>query len=358
MEQAYILAIHPGFQDTKISVYQNSGMIFLKSIRHNPDMMKSFVRTADQLDYRVNAITEELSKAGIENEKIRIIIARGGLVKPMKSGVYNINETLLNDLRNSPFGDHAVNLGGLIAQKMKEIFKNAQSYVVDPVVVDELIEVARITGLPEVKRKSVFHALEHRSVARKHAASVMKRYEDLNLIVAYAGEGVSIAAHQRGRVIDVNQAFDGEGPFSLVRAGSLPAGELVRLCFSGKYSEQEILNLLQRDGGMKAYFNTSDPNELERRFEQGDKHVRLVFEAMAYNVAKYIGSLSPALKGKVDAILLTGMVAFSRVFVDYVSERVNHIAQIFVYPGETVLDALAYNGGMLLKEDAEVFDYE
>ena len=159
-------------------------------------------------------------------------------------------------------------------------------------------------------------------------------------------------------MIDVNQAFDGEGPFSLERAGSLPPGDLVKLCFSGKYTEKQILNFLQREGGMKAYFNTIDPNELEKRFEQGDKHVRLVFEAMAYQVAKSIGSLSPAMKGKVDAILITGMVAFSRIFVDYVSERVSHIAQIFVYPGETVMEALAYNGQMILKGEMQVMNYE
>ena len=358
MEKAYILALHPGYQDTRISIYQNSGMIFLKSIKHSPDILKTFNRVVDQLDYRTRVILEELNKAGIETDKISVIITRGGLLKPINPGAFRINERLRNDLQNSPLGEHSVNLGGLIAHKLEETIPGSHAYIVDPVVVDELIEVARITGLPEIKRKSVFHALEHRSVARKHAASVMKKYEDLNLIIAYAGEGVSIAAHQKGRVIDVNQAFDGEGPFSLDRVGSLPAGDLVRLCFSGKYTEQEMLNLLQREGGMKAYFNTNDPNELERRFEQGDKQVRLVFEAMAYHVSKCIGSLSPALIGKVDAILLTGLVAYSRIFVDYVSERVNHIAQVFVYPGETVIEALAYNGQMILKGEMEILDYD
>jgi len=333
-------------------------MIFLKSIRHNVDTLNTFTKLTDQHIYRTEVIIDELKKAGIAVENISVIITRGGLIKPIKPGVYRINEQLKHDLVHSPIGEHSVNLGGLIGHQIEQIIPGSKSYIVDPVVVDELIEVARITGLPEIKRKSVFHALEQRSVARKHAASVMKNYEDLNLIVAYSGEGVSIGAHQKGRVIDVNQAFDGEGPFSLERAGSLPPGDLVRLCFSGRYSEKEILNLLQHDGGMKAYFNTNDPNELEKRFEEGDKHVRLVFEAMAYHVAKSIGALSPVLKGKVDAILLTGMVAYSRIFVDYVSERVNHIAQIFVYPGETVMEALAYNGQMILKGEVEVMDYE
>jgi len=358
MEKAYILTIHPGFQDTKISIYQNSNMIFLKSIKHNMDTLSSFTKLTDQYIYRTEVIIDELKKAGIVLEKISVIITKGGLLKPIKSGAYHINEQLKYDLVHSPIGEHSVNLGGLIADQLENLIPGSHAYIVDPVVVDELIEVARITGLPEIKRKSVFHALEHRSVARKHASSVMKKYEDMNLIVAYSGEGVSIGAHQKGRVIDVNQAFDGEGPFSLERAGSLPPGDLVKLCFSGKYSEKEILNFLQHDGGMKAYFDTNDPNELERRFEQGDKHVRLVFEAMAYQVAKSIGALSPALKGKVDAILLTGMVAFSRIFVDYISERVNHIAQVFVYPGETVMEALAYNGHMILKGEMEVMDYK
>ena len=349
MENIRILCLKPEFYLTKAVVYQGTKMLFLKSIIHNKEDLKKFDRITDQHEFRANEVMRELKNAEIRTDLIKIVIGRGGLIKPIPSGIYEVNAKMKEDLIHSRFGEHSVNLGGLIANDIATILGTAKAYIADPVVVDEMEEISRVTGLPEFQRKSVFHALLQKAVARKHAKAILKSYEDLNLIVANLGEGISIGAHCKGKVVDVNQAFDGEGPFSLERSGSIPMIDMVKLCFSGKYSEDEVLELLRAKGGMMAHLGTRNLFEIESMISSGNEKAKFLFEAMAYQVSKYICSLIPALKGNVDGILLTGMISHNKMFTDYILERVSSVAPVHIYPGECIADGLIMNAMMLLK---------
>ena len=344
MENIYILAINPGSTSTKIAVYKNTNPVFLKTIRHEMDDLKVYKTIADQYEFREKVIMDELSKAEIQLESIKVIVGRGGLIKPIESGIYGVNDKMIHDLMNSPFGEHASNLGGLIAHEIAKLLPDAKAYIADPVVVDELSPFARVSGHPLFQRKSVFHALNQKSVARTHAKSVMKSYEEMNLIVVHLGGGITIGAHEHGKVIDVNQGLDGEGPFSPERSGTLPSGDLVNLCFSGKYTKEEIKKMITGEGGLVAYLGTNSAYDAEMNAINGDHKARFYFDAMAYQVSKSIGSMCPVLKGKVDAILITGGIAHSTYFVNQIIERVHRIAPVHVYPGEDEMRALAMNG--------------
>ncbi len=358
MEEELLLAINPGSTSTKIAVFRNTKEIFLKNIRHSCEEIESFERITDQYEFRKNIILQELKDADINVNNIQIVMGRGGLVKPIKSGVYEVNEALMKDLKIGILGQHASNLGGLIANDIARSLPKARAYIADPVVVDELEDIARISGHPEFERVSVFHALNQKAIARQHARAVAQTYEALNLIVAHLGGGISVGAHCRGKVIDVNQALDGEGPFSPERSGTLPVGALVKLCFSGKYSEKEILRMITGKGGLVAYLGTNDAYEVEKRALSGDEKARLIHDAMAYQVAKEIGAMSTVLKGKVDAILLTGGIAYGKPFIETLTERIRHISPVYVYPGEDEMKALAMNGLMVLKGETEPLVYE
>ena len=357
-EEIRIIAVNPGSTTTKIAVYQNMNPVFLKTIRHSVEELKEFEKITDQLEYRKNLICKELQEAEIKLDLVRAVVGRGGLVKPIESGVYEVNEAMKKDLINSPFGEHASNLGGLIASDMAESLPNARAFIADPVVVDELDDIARVSGHPAFRRVSIFHALNQKAVARQHAKSILKRYEDLNLIVVHLGGGITVGAHQKGRVIDVNNGLDGEGPFSPERSGTLPAGQLVSLCFSGQYTKEKIKKMLKGEGGMVAYLGTNSAYEIEKRAIEGDKEAKFYYEAMAYQVAKQIGSMCPVLKGNVDAILITGGIAHSKLFVNMVIERVYRIAPVHVYPGEDEMKALVSNGLMALKGEVKIKIYE
>ena len=358
MDEELLLAINPGSTSTKIAVFKNTREMFLKNIKHSCEDLEGFERITDQYEFRKSIVLQELKDAGIEINNIQIIVGRGGLVKPIKSGVYEINEALIKDLKVGVLGQHASNLGGLIAHDIAMSLPSARAFIADPVVVDELEEIARISGHPEIQRISIFHALNQKAIARQHARAVAQTYEALNLIVAHLGGGISVGAHYRGRVIDVNQALDGDGPFSPERSGSLPSGALVKLCFSGKYSEKEILKMITGKGGFVAYLGTNDAYEVEKRAVAGDAQAKLINDAMAYQVAKEIGAMATVLKGEVDAILLTGGIAYGKPFVDAVTERVRHISPVYVYPGEDEMRALAMNGLMVLKGETEPLVYE
>jgi len=261
-------------------------------------------------------------------------------------------------LLNSPLGEHASNLGGILANDIASHLPDATAYIADPVVVDELSPLARISGHPAFRRKSIFHALNQKAVARDHAKSIMRKYEDLNLIVVHLGGGITVGAHEKGRVVDVNQGLDGEGPFSPERSGTLPSGDLVTMCFSGRYTKEKIRRMIIGEGGLTAYLGTNSAYEVEKQTKEGDIKARLYYEAMAYQVAKNIGSMCPVLKGQVDAILLTGGIAHSKMFVNLIIERVFRIAPVHVYPGEDEMRALAQNGLMVLKGEikAKIYD--
>lgn len=357
MDSAAILTIKPEYIQTKIGLYQSGNLCYLKNIIHPFEILQSFAENTDQYLFRTDAIMDELKNSGCNLSSIQIVMARGGLIKPIASGVYEVNEAMMQDLRNSPVGRHSVNIGGLIANEITKRIPGSKAYIADPAVVDELDDIARYTGLPSIKRKSVFHALNHKYIARTFASSHQKKYEDFNLIVAHLGDGVSIGAHKKGKVVDVNQAFDGEGPFSLERAGTLPVGELVRMCYSGRFSEEQMMAKIRYEGGIYAYLGTSSYYELEKAEQQQNEMVLKIFEAMAYQVAKSVGSMNMVFIEPVDAILITGMLANNKWFVDKIVERVKKIAPVHIYPGEDVLDALAMNGLRILNKEAEVKKY-
>lgn len=356
--QVRILAINPGSTSTKIAVYQNGEVVFLKTIRHSVEDLKQFEKITDQYQYRKDIIQQELKNADIKTETIRAVIGRGGLVKPIESGVYKVNEAMKEDLRNCLMGSHASNLGGLIADDIAKSLPDAQAFIADPVVVDELEPLARYSGHPLLERVCIFHALNQKAIARTHAKSMMKKYEDMNLIVAHLGGGISVGAHKKGRVIDVNQALDGDGPFSPERSGTLPVRALVDLAFSGKYTQAEMHSMIVGKGGMSAYVGSNDAYEIEQKAFAGDKKCLEVLEAMAYQTAKEIGAMSTVLNGEVDAILITGGIANGKWFCNLIIDRVYKIAPVYVYPGEDEMRALAENAARVLSGEVEAKEYK
>lgn len=353
-----ILAINPGSTSTKIAVYEGETPVFVKNLKHSQEQLAGFEKITDQFSFRKNLIVKHLTEAEIDLNSIRIIVGRGGLMKPIESGVFEVNDKMIRDLKSGKYGSHASNLGGLIAHDFAKSLPMANAYIANPVVVDEMEEIARYSGHSNFKRRSIFHALNQKAVAQLHAKSIMRVYEDLNLIVVHLGGGITVGAHRKGRVIDVNQGLDGEGPFSPERSGTLPVGDLVRMCFSGKYTEKEILSMIVGRGGLVAYLNTNSAYDAELLAFEGDERASLVLQAMAYQVAKEIGAMATVLKGDVDGILITGGVANSKWFVNLIVERVHKIAPTHIYPGEDEMRALAFNGLRILKGETTAKEYK
>lgn len=352
-----ILVIYPMEHSTKIALYKNVTLIFLKNIRHKKEELKNFRTVVDQEEYRAAAIIRELQENDIDPAGIDLVIARGGLTKAVNSGVYLVNEAMKADLRAGVQGMHAVNLGGLLADRVIKVLPNAKACIADPAVVDELDDVARVTGHPMFQRKSIFHALNQKYMARRYARSINTPYESLSLIVAHlGGGGISIGAHKNGFVVDVNQAFDGDGPFAITRSGTLPAGELVKLCFSGKYTEQEIMQLITSEGGLYAYLGTDNIDEIEKKINSDDDHARFIAYAMAYQVAREIGAMYTVLE-KVDAIILSGELFHSTYFTECLTKRIEKIAPISLYATVNDMDALVSNAVMLLNGETEAMEY-
>ncbi|MCF8381089.1 MAG: butyrate kinase [Bacteroidales bacterium] len=358
MPLRHILAINPGSTSTKIAVYTNTKVIFLKSIHHSNEDLEKFNSIADQYNYRKEMILEELMNAKIEMDLIEAVVGRGGLLRPIKSGVYVINEKMKEDLQKGILGQHASNLGGLIADDIAKSLPNAKAYIADPVVVDEMNSVAKITGHPEFKRLSIFHALNQKATARSYARLLNKKYEELNLIIAHMGGGISVGAHQKGRVIDVNNGLDGDGPFSPERSGSLPTGQLVDKCFENGSTREHMRSILTGGGGLMAYFGTNSAYQIELQALEGDENSRLIQDAMSYQVAKEIGALATVLRGEVDGIILTGGIANNTMVVEYIKKMVTFIAPVIIYPGEDEMHALAMNGMMVLKGDIKPRTYD
>ncbi len=342
MKKYRILAINPGSTSTKVAVYDGEELIKELTLRHSSEELSHFSSVMDQFSFRKDIILRAVRDAGLDIGTFDAVIGRGGLVKPIPSGVYEVNDALKRDLQQSPIGQHASNLGGLIAAEIASAI-GARAFIADPVVVDELQEVARVSGLPGLNRVSIFHALNQKAIARAYAAREGKAYESLNLIIAHMGGGISVGAHRQGVVVDANNALDGEGPFSPERAGTLPAGQLAAMCFSGRYTHAEVRKMLSGKGGFVAHLGTNNTGEVICRAESGDEAARLVLDAMCYNVAKYIGSMAAVLQGKVDAIILTGGIAYNACVCDYIEKMVSFIAPVVVMPGENELEALAMN---------------
>lgn len=337
-----ILAINPGSTSTKIAIFEGTKEAFVKNIKHSVDELKDFTKIFDQYDFREKVILDELKNEGFEVSSLDAVVGRGGLLKPIPGGVYKINEKMIDDLKNPKMGEHASNLGAPIAHAIAKAAGNdTPAFIVDPVVVDEMEDSARISGMPELERISIFHALNQKAVARRYAREKGVKYEDINLIVAHLGGGVSVGAHRKGQVIDVNNALNGDGPFSPERSGGVPAGQLVKMCFSGKYEMGEILKKLKGNGGLVAYLGTNSAYDVEKRVAAGDKEAEKVYKAMAYQISKEIGSLAAVLEGKVDAVIVTGGVAYDKTFMSWVEEKISFIGDLVVYPGEDEMQALA-----------------
>ena len=351
MTELRILAINPGSTSTKIAVYDNDQEVFETTLRHSTEEIEAYNTIFDQYDFRKKVILDALDDNSINLSKLSAVVGRGGLLKPIEGGTYEVDDKLLDDLKVGVLGEHASNLGGVLAYEIASNL-NIPSYIVDPVVVDELDDIARISGMPEIERKSIFHALNQKAVARRLAEDLNKSYESLNLIVAHLGGGISVGAHKNGRVVEVNNALDGDGPFSPERSGGVPIGDLAKLCFSGKYSHPEIKKMIKGNGGLNAYLGTNDGRDVLKMIENGDQKAELVFKAMAYQVAKEIGACAAVLKGKVDGIILTGGLAYGKDLVSWIESSVDFISKVYVYPGEDEMKALA-EGGLRVLEGKE-----
>jgi butyrate kinase len=357
MSKRLILAINPGSTSTKFALFEEESLIFEKTLRHSAEELKDFAKISDQFHFRRDLIMKELAERCIDFPRIAAIVGRGGLVKPIESGIYMVNEKMKFDLTTGALGEHASNLGGLIADDIASSLPDATAYIVDPVVVDELQPVARISGHPAIERISIFHALNQKAVGRAYAGSVNRRYEDMNLIVVHMGGGISVGAHKKGRVIDVNNALHGDGPFSPERSGGLPSRQLIDICFSGKYSYEEMKSMITGKGGIVAYLGTNSFIEACAMADKGDQKAILITEALAYQIAKEIGAMTAVLEGKVDAIILTGGLAYQESHVERIKKMVGVIADVVVFPGEDEIKALAFNGLMALDGKIEIKTY-
>lgn len=359
MTSIKVLTVNPGSTSTKIAVFVDEQNVFQKNIKHAVEELAPFERIADQFAYRRDMIVKVLGEeAKMDLADFDYIVGRGGLVKPVASGIYPVNEAMKKDLSTGVLGEHASNLGGLIAADLAALSGKAKAYIADPVVVDELDELARITGHPAFERVSIFHALNQKAIARTYAKEHGKRYEDLNLIVVHLGGGISVGAHCKGRVVDVDNCLDGNGPFSPERSGSLPSGALVDACFSGKYTKAQLKKMICGQGGYVAYLGTNDAYEVELRVKAGDRKAALIEQAMIYQIAKEVGAQATVFSGQVDAILVTGGIARGKDFVEDLKKRVSFLAPVFVYPGEDEMKALAMNAYMLHRGEIEAKIYQ
>jgi butyrate kinase len=357
MNKRYILAVNPGSTSTKFALFEEQDLIFEKNLHHTNEEIAGYRKITDQFAFRRDLIMKELVERKVDFSRIAAVVGRGGLVKPIESGVYSVNEAMKTDLMEGKRGEHASNLGALIAEDIASALHDAKAFIVDPVVVDELQPQARLSGHPEIPRVSIFHALNQKAVARAYALSIGKKYEELNLIVAHMGGGVSVGAHRKGKVVDVNNALSGDGPFSPERSGGLPALPLVDLCFSGKYTHPEIRAMLVGKGGMAAYLGTNDFRKVCSAADDGDEKAALVRDACSYQISKEIGSLAVVMKGEVDAIILTGGMARDKYSVKLIRSMTSFIAGIVVYPGEDEMKALAYNGLLALNGEVTIREY-
>ena len=351
-----ILVINPGSTSTKVAVYKDERPVLLRNIRHTAEELQQYPTSFDQLPLRQSKIVQTLEEEGIPF-KFDAIVGRGGLTHPIPAGVYRVNEQMLHDTRTA-VRQHVCNLGCHIAAALAAELDNCSAFIADPVIVDEMCPEARICGSPSMKRSSVWHALNQRATARRHALAIGRRYEELDLIVAHLGGGITIGVHHQGRTIDVNTGLDGEGPFSPERAGTLPSADLIRMCFSGQYSEEELLRRVAGKAGLVAWLGTSDTREILDRIEAGDEKAKLIMDAMIYHIAKGIAAQAAVLCGCYDAILITGGLAHADYITSRLRERVSFIAPVHIYPGENEMEALAENALAVLRNQREVLEYQ
>lgn len=351
-----VLVINPGSTSTKIGVFSGETLLMEHTIRHSAEEVSLYPSIIDQYAFRKEGILTALETEGISISKLDAVCGRGGLLRPIEGGTYSVNDAMIEDLRKGYSGQHASNLGGILAKEIATGL-NIPAFIVDPVVVDELAPLARISGFPLINRKSIFHALNQKAVARRYAKQVDKKYEDLRLIVTHMGGGITVGAHAAGKVIDVNNGLHGDGPFSPERAGTVPIGDLVELCFSGNYFRSEVMKSLVGEGGLVGYLGTNDAVLVEKRIATGDEKAKLIYEAMAYQIGKEIGSAAAVLQGRVDAIILTGGLAYGKGFIELITSSVDWISDVVVYPGEDELQALAEGAIRVLSGEEKAKNY-
>jgi len=350
------LIINPGSTSTKIGVFEDETLLFEETLRHSTEEIAQYATIADQKDFRKNIIINLLNEKNFDIKSLGMVVGRGGMLKPIPGGTYRVTDDLLHDLVIGKQGQHASNLGGMLAREIGDEI-GVPSFIVDPVVVDELCTVARYSGVPELPRTSVFHALNQKAVAKRYAKESGKNYGDLNLIVVHMGGGVSVGAHKAGKVIDVFNALDGDGAFSPERAGSAPVGALIKMCFSGQYTEKEVYKKFVGGGGLNAYLGTNDMRDVEKMVNEGDAKAKEVRDAFVFQVAKDIGAMACVLNGKVDQIVVTGGIAYDKGVVAGLKEAAEWIAPFTVYPGEDELLALAQGGLRVMNGEEEALAY-
>lgn len=351
-----ILAINPGSTSTKIAVYEDETVLFVENIKHNSVDLANFEKIIDQYEFRRDIILSTLKEKRIELS-FDAVIGRGGLLKPLIGGVYAVNEAMIHDIINAK-RVHACNLGCLLASELAQLIPNCKAFIADPVVIDEMDDVARISGSPLLPRLSIFHALNQRAVARRFGREKQRSYDKLNLIVCHLGGGITVGVHKNGKIIDVNNGLDGDGPFSPERAGTLPSGQLIDLCFSGKYTREDLKKRISGQAGLMAHLGTTNVPEIIERIELGDEKAKLILDAMVYNIAKSVGAASTVLRGYVDAILLTGGMAHSEYLMERLKRRIDFLAPIYIYPGEDEMFALAENAYGALTGNFPIQEYK
>lgn len=350
-----ILSINPGSTSTKIAIYENEKELFCKTLIHPAEEIEKYNNVAEQFNMRKEVILSFLEENGYNVNELSAVVGRGGMVPSVKSGAYIVNDKMINRLKNNPIMEHASNLGGLIAHEIATEV-NIPSYIYDSVRVDELADIARISGMPDLPRTSSSHVLNSRATAMKVAKKYGKKYADMNLIVAHLGGGISLSIHKKGQIVDI--ISDDEGPFSPERAGRVPCRDLIDACYSGKFDKDTMKKKLRGNGGLKAYLNTVDARDVEKMIEKGDEKAKLVYEAMSYQIAKGIGELATVVKGKVDAIIITGGIAYSNMTTNWIKERVEFIAPVEIMPGENEMEALALGILRVLRGEESAREYD
>lgn len=350
------LIINPGSTSTKIGVFEDETLLFEETLRHSTEEIASYASIVDQKDFRKDIILNLLNSKNFDIKSLNVVVGRGGMLKPIPGGTYAVSDSLLEDLKAGVQGQHASNLGGILAREIGDSI-GVPSYIVDPVVVDELEDIARYSGVPELPRTSVFHALNQKAVAKRYAKENGKSYDSLNLVVVHMGGGVSVGAHRQGKVVDVFNALDGDGAFSPERAGAVPSGALIKLCFSGKYSEKEVYKKIVGNGGFNAYLGTNDMRDVEKMASEGNEEAAKLRKAFIQQVAKDIGSMACVLNGKVDQIIATGGIAYDKGVIAGLKEKCEWMAPFTVYPGEDELLALAQGAIRVLNGEEAAKEY-
>jgi butyrate kinase len=356
VSREYILAINPGSTSTKVAIFKEEENILQKNLSHSAEELSKYEKIADQYAYRQKMILNWMGESGITTSSLAAVVGRGGLLKPIPGGTYIITDAIIDDLHRAAQGEHASNLGAIIAKGIADA-EGIPAYIVDPVATDEMDDIARISGMPELERPALVHALNIKAVGRRAAKDMGREFTDVDFVIAHLGGGISVSPVRKGKIIDVSGANEG-GPLSPERAGGLPAGQLVKICFSGKFTEAEMKKKAIGSAGLVGYLGTNDARDVARMIDEGDQKAALIFDAMAYQIAKEIGAMATVINGKLDAVILTGGLAYSELLCRNIRRRVEFIGPVLVYPGEDEMQALAEGALRALKGDEKTKIYE